>query len=160
MLCWWASDKFSAAFSAFPAEKGADKLITSAYLGISSGVAREIVYRACGRFDASVSEVSCDKLYSSFSLVFDAISKGEFTPTVILDGGAPIEYSFIDLGCYGSEFEHRSFDSASDALDLYFASRDREQRVRQRAADILGLLTNAENRLIKKIDVQEKELAD
>ena len=152
--------EFSTAFSAFPAEKGADKLITSAYLGISSGVAREIVYRACGRFDASVSEVSCDKLYSSFSLVFDAISKGEFTPTVILEGGAPIEYSFIDLVCYGSEFEHRSFDSASDALDLYFASRDREQRVRQRASDILGLLTNAENRLIKKIDVQEKELAD
>ena len=152
--------EFSAAFSAFPSEKGADKLITSAYLGISSGVAREIVYRACGRFDAAVSEVSCEKLYFSFSVVFDAILRGEFTPTVILEGGAPIEYSFIDLGYYGSEFEHRAFDSASESLDLYFASRDREQRVRQRAADILGLLTNAESRLIKKIDVQEKELAD
>ncbi|MBQ7829649.1 MAG: NFACT family protein [Clostridia bacterium] len=153
-------DEFSAAFSAFPAEKGADKFITSAYLGISTSVAREIVHRACGRFDAATREVGCEKLYSSFSLVFEAMSRGEFSPTVILENNAPIEYAFVDLGYYGSGFEHRAFESASEALDLYFASRDREQRVRQRAADILGLLTNAESRLIKKIDVQEKELAD
>ncbi|MBE6684768.1 MAG: fibronectin/fibrinogen-binding protein [Ruminococcaceae bacterium] len=153
-------DEFSAAFGSFPAEKGADKFITSAYLGISTSVAREIVHRTCGRFDAATREVGCENLYSSFALIFAAMSRGEFAPTVILENNAPIEYAFVDLGYYGSGFEHRAFESASEALDLYFASRDREQRVRQRAADILGLLTNAESRLIKKIDVQEKELAD
>ena len=153
-------EDFYAAFSTFPAEKGAEKFITSTYLGIATSVAREIVHRACGRFDAAASEVGCEKLYFSFALVFEAMSRGEFAPTIILEKNAPIEYSFTDLTYYGSTFEHRAFASASEALDLYFASRDREQRVRQRAADILGLLTNAESRLIKKIDVQEKELAD
>ena len=34
------------------------------------------------------------------------------------------------------------------------------QRVRQRAADILKLLTNAESRLNKKLELQRGELAD
>ena len=77
-----------------------------------------------------------------------------------LSGGAPVEYSFIRLNYYGSEFEYKSFEYPSEALDVFFASRDREIRVKQRAADILRLLTNAETRLMRKIEAQESELAD
>ena len=153
-------EQFSARFEVFPQEKTADKFITSTYLGIATSVAREIVARACGRFDASLYEVKCEKLYEEFTRVFEDMSNGVFLPTVILENGAPVEYSFIKLNYYGANFEYRSFESPSDALDLYFASRDREIRVKQRAADILRLLTNAESRLAKKIDAQESELAD
>ncbi len=153
-------EQFSARFEAFPQEKTADKFITSTYLGIATSVAREIVSRACGRFDACLYEVTPEKLYEEFAKVFENMSNGSFFPTVILENGAPVEYSFIRLNYYGSNFEYKSFDSPSDALDLYFASRDREIRVKQRAADILRLLTNAESRLAKKIDAQEGELAD
>ena len=153
-------EEFSARFDAFPQEKTADKFITSTYLGIATSVAREIVARACGRFDAAVFEAKCEKLYSEFAKVFENMANGAFEPTVILENGTPVEYSFIRLNYYGSNFEYKSFESPSDALDLYFASRDREIRVKQRAADILRLLTNAESRLSKKIDAQEGELAD
>lgn len=153
-------EEFSARLKAFPCEKSADKFITSAYLGIATSVAREIAHRACGKFDEVLLEVEAKKLYAEFEAVFDCIKTGNCQPTVIVDNGTPVEYSFIDLTYYGSTLEHRKFESPSDALDLYFASRDREQRVKQRAADILRLLTNAEARLIKKIDLQEKELAD
>ena len=153
-------DEFSARFEAFPQEKSADKFITSTYLGIATSVAREIVARACGSFDACLYNVTVEKLYSEFAKVFENMANGAFEPTVILENGTPVEYSFIRLNYYGSNFEYKSFDSPSDALDLYFASRDREIRVKQRAADILRLLTNAESRLSKKIDAQEGELAD
>jgi predicted ribosome quality control (RQC) complex YloA/Tae2 family protein len=153
-------EQFFSRFEQFPQEKSADKFITSTYLGIATSVAREIVAKACGRFDAALFEVDCKKLYEEFAKVFEDISSGIYEPTVILENGTPVEYSFIRLGYYGANFEYKSFESPSDALDLYFASRDREQRVKQRAADILRLLSNAESRLIKKIDAQEKELAD
>lgn len=153
-------EQFSARFEEFPQEKSADKFITSTYLGIATSVAREIVSRACGRFDAALFEIDCEKLYHEFAKVFEDMANGVFEPTVILENGTPVEYSFIRLTYYGSNFEYKSFESPSDALDLYFASRDREQRVKQRASDILRLLTNAETRLIRKIEAQEKELTD
>lgn len=153
-------EEFSAKYNDFPKEKSADKFITSTYLGIATSVAREIVARAAGRFDATLYEVNVEKLYSEFSKVFDDMANGVFDPTVILENGLPVEYSFIKLGYYGNSFEYKKFESPSEALDLYFASRDREIRVKQRAADILRLLTNAESRLVKKIEAQESELAD
>lgn len=154
------AEEFSARFEDFPSEKSVEKFITASYLGIATTVAREIVARACGRFDACLYEVSADKLYDEFSRVFSDMASGVFEPTVILENGSPTEYSFINLAYYGSGFEYKHFDSPSEALDLYFASRDREIRVRQRAADVLRLLTNAESRLTKKIEAQEGELAD
>jgi predicted ribosome quality control (RQC) complex YloA/Tae2 family protein len=56
--------------------------------------------------------------------------------------------------------EYRGFKSLSTALDSFFADRDRENRIKQRAADILRMLTNAESRLTKKIESQKKELVE
>ena len=153
-------EEFSAEFDDFPREKSIDKFITSTYLGIATSVAREIAARATGRFDASLFEVSAEKLYAEFAKIFEDMSSGVFEPTVVISGGAPVEYSFIRLNYYGNDFEYKSFEYPSEALDLFFASRDREIRVKQRAADILRLLTNAETRLMRKIEAQESELAD
>lgn len=153
-------EEFSARFEAFPCEKSADKFITATYLGIATSVAREMVFRACGKFDVDMLKISPRALFDVFSSVFDDMANGVYYPSVIVDNGAPIEYSFIKLTFYGSKYEYRDFESPSDALDVYFAERDREIRVKQRASDILRLLTNAESRLTKKIDAQESELAD
>lgn len=153
-------DEFSARFADFPNEKSADKFITSTYLGIATSLAREIVARASGSFDSVVYEVEVDRLYAEFAKVFEDMSNGICDPTVILENGMPVEYSFVCLNYYGSEFEYRHCATPSEALDLFFASRDREIRVKQRAADVLRLLTNAESRLTKKIEAQEGELTD
>ncbi len=153
-------EEFSAAYKSFPEERSADKFITSSYLGIATSVAREIAFRASGRHDSTVCAIGCEQLYRVFSAVFEDISNGVFAPTVIVENGMPIEYSFVSLDYYGEGFDYKTFESPSEALDLYFASRDREIRVKQRAADILRLLANAESRLTKKIEAQEGELAD
>ncbi len=153
-------EEFSAAYTSFSEERGADKFITSTYLGIATSVAREIAFRASGRHDSPLCAIGCEQLYKAFSTVFEDIANGVFTPTVIVENGMPVEYSFIPLDYYGEGFDYKAFESPSEALDLYFASRDREIRVKQRASDILRLLTNAESRLTKKIEAQEGELAD
>ena len=88
------------------------------------------------------------------------IWNGHFAPTLICQGDMPVEYAFCDLTQYGEDFTHKHIESAGELLDLYFQSRDREQRVRQRASDVQKLLTNALARINKKLELQRAELAD
>ncbi len=152
--------QFMAAALDFPAEKSAYKFITSAYLGISTSLAREIVYRACHEFDAPLSDCDISGLYSEFMSVFELIKDSDFSPCIITDSGIPTEYCFTDLRFYGKDSDIRHFDSISEMLDTFFESRDKEQRTKQRAADIFRMLTAAESRLIKKLELQRSELAD
>lgn len=153
-------DVFYEKFTSASQDMHVDKFITSTYLGIAASVAREIVFRACGRFDCCLCDVACADLYAVFSKIFADMENGIFESSVVLEKDSPIEYSFIRLNYFGSSCEIKVFESASAALDLFFAGRDREIRIKQRAADILRLLTNAETRLLKKIDAQESELCD
>ncbi len=152
--------EFKALALEYPMERSAEKFITSSYLGISTAVARQIAYEATGSYDSSLSTSTLERLFECFNSVFEVIKSRNYSPTVVYSNASPVEFSFIRLSFYGEGSEYRSFDSLSDALDCFYAERDREIRVKQRAADILKMLSNAEARLIKKIDSQEKELAD
>ena len=81
---------------------------------------------------------------------------------LISEGDRPVEYAFIELTQYGktAELEAKTFDSPGAMLDAFFDNRDREQRVRQRASDVLHILTNTEQRLRKKMELQRGELTE
>ncbi len=68
--------------------------------------------------------------------------------------------AFLDLTHYGSGVERRGFDGAGSLLDAYFETRDREAYLKQRASDLLKLLTAADARIRKKLSAQRAELAD
>lgn len=140
--------------------KPSDKFILSSFLGISAAIAREIAYRATGATDTPCDGYNAGALYGEFSKIMGYIERGEFSPTLICRGDAPVEYAFCDLLQYGEDFSHKHIESASELLDLYFGSRDREQRVRQRASDVQKLLGNALARVTKKLELQRAELAD
>ena len=138
-------------------DRPADKWITATFLGISAAVAREMVYRAAGRSDAMTGEVDGGRLYAAFDGVFSAICEKEFFPCLFYDeGGKPVEYAFLPLTHYG---ECVSFTSPSELLDEWFGKRDREARVRQRAADVLHIVNNALARVLHKLEVQRAELS-
>ncbi len=151
--------EFTSLFAAFPKERGADKFITSEYLGISATLSREIVYRATRHTDTPMKFCDPETLFCEFKKVFDRIKNADFEPTLVILDGMPTEYSFLPLTQYGSA-ELRSYATVGEVLDAYYLERDRMQRTRQRAADILKLLTNAESRIKKKLDAQRGELAD
>ena len=141
-------------------ERPADKWISTTFLGISAAVAREIVWRTSGETDTPVTFCRVDKLWESFSGIIEMIRSSSYTPTMILSGNKPIEYAFCELRHYGTDFEMRAYTSAGQMLDDFFHTRDRENHIRQRAADILRILTNADARLRKKLELQRGELAD
>ena len=153
-------EAFSTLLSAAPAERPVDKWITGTFLGISASVAREIAYRTAKKTDAPLGDCDPERLRAVFFAVTDAIRNADFSPCMILDGGRPIEYAFLELTQYGSNFALERFESAGQLLDAFFRTRDREQHIKQRAADILRILTNADARIRKKLTLQRAELAD
>ena len=140
-----------------PLDKPADKWIVSAFMGIAPVVAREITLIATTRTDTPISSCNPVKLWKAFSEVSKAINEETFSPTLVLDGEKCVEYSFIPLLQY-PHLQTKTFDSIGKLLDAYFINRDNNQRVHQRASDILKLLTNAETRIKKKTDIQRSEL--
>ncbi len=152
-------DELLAMIAGAPAEKSADKWIVASFMGVAPVVAREITLLASGRTDTLVCECNAERLAKEFFAVANVINTENFSPTLILDGEKCVEYSFIKLSQY-PHLEAKAFDSAGKLLDSYFGSRDNSQRVHQRASDILKLLTNAETRIKKKIELQRSELEE
>ncbi len=157
--CKRTFESFSALFEQAPEDKPCDKFLVSAYMGLSPAVAREIVFRATRHIDTPIKYCIAEEIFKEFDAVIRVVEEESFDPVLVSDETKPIEYSFIPLTQYsGFNIEH--FNSAGALLDKFFGERDKEQRVRQRASDILKLLTNAESRLCKKIELQRTELCE
>ena len=139
-------------------ERPLDKWILSSFMGISAAIAREIAYRATGATDTPLCRCEEDRLIDAFFEMTDAIREEHFTPGTVLKDGLPIEYAFCELRHYGAGFSFCPYESIGLLLDDFFQTRDREQRIRQRAADVLKILTNADNRIRKKLTLQREEL--
>lgn len=149
----------SAFFAAFAAGEGrpADKWLTATFLGISASVAREIAYRALGATDVLLSAHHGEPLFAEFARLFDGVKAKNFAPSLFFDeNGKPVEYAFLPLTHYGA---CKGFEKPSVLLDEWFGSRDREARVKQRAADVLHIVNNAHARVLHKLELQRVELA-
>ena len=150
-------EEFVDMFSSAPDERPCDKFLVSSFMGISPVVAREIVFASTAHTDTPLKYCFADDIYREFAKVTEVIRSESFSPCLILNGEESVEYSFLPLNQY-TGFERKDISSAGELLDVYFASRDNRQRVHQRASDILRLLTNAEQRLKKKLELQRAEL--
>ncbi len=138
-------------------DRPADKFIMSSYRGISSLVAREIAYLASGMTDPS-SAAFADRLFTAFEKVMSVIREERFMPVVIKVDGKNTEYSFLPLTQYSGLGEEVRYDSPSALIDGFYAERERGQRLHRRAQDLFKTLTNAESRLLRKMEVQREEL--
>ncbi len=141
-------------------ERPADKWLVATFLGISPAVAREIVFAATGRTDRPAASCDGAALWRAFSEVMESIRTGHFSPCMVLRDGVPVEYAFCPLRQYGVGFEMRPYESAGMLLDDFFHTRDRENHLRQRASDVLRILTNADTRIRKKLELQRGELKE
>ena len=152
--------RFAELYAAESPDKPLDKFILSRFCGISATVAREMAVIATRHTDTPLRYATPEEGWKGFDSVISRIKEGNYAPTMVFDGGQAVEYAFCPLTQYAPPVETRPYDSASGMLDAYFETRDKESRIRQRAADVLRLLTNAESRIKKKLDIQRGELAD
>ncbi len=145
----------------FTRERTLEKFITSTYSGIATQIAHELVYRLMGRCDVPTFEVNPDRFFEVFSEWQNRLINHIYTPTMVIgDDGSPLDYSYMDITYREGVGKKLTFDSFSAMLDSYFAEKDRTERIRQRAHDLIVLLNNARARTERKLSIQREALLE
>lgn len=142
-----------------------DKAILSSVAGISPLTAREIVYRAFGRTDiknAELTDSGRNKILYEVVRLAKAVQSCDFVPCMIINAssGKLMDFSSTPIKQYESMAEIRYFDSVSDLLDSFYKTRDMHERMRQKSADLVKLLSNNIERVSKKLVILNKTLSD
>ena len=145
----------------FPSEKTAEKFITSTYGGIATQIARELVFKATAQNDVPVSNINVEKFKNVMLSWHKLLRDHVYEPTVALDlEGKPIDYSYMNITYLGDAATVAHFDDFSLLLDNYFMEKDRHEKIRQRAHDLILLINNAITRTEKKLALQRQSLLD
>lgn len=148
-------------FEEFSPEKTAEKFITSTYSGIATQIAHEIVFRATGAVDVPLMNVDREKLFAVVEEWQNLLIEEKYVPTVAIDKtGKPIDYSYMPITYLGDYATYKTFESFRELFDLYFAEKDRLEKIHQRAHDIRTLLSNVKARTERKLAIQREALAD
>lgn len=88
------------------------------------------------------------------------VDAGEYTPTVLIRDGRPVDFSFIPITQYGSETILKSYESFGELMDDFYASREQAERARQKGQDLVKAVTIARDRTARKLSNQRRELEE
>ena len=131
--------------------------------GVSPIVCRELAYRACKGIDLLISQLEpChwSALEQLLDTLFDTVKMSTGKPYMAVNlNGKPMDFSFMPIEQYDSAVHISQFDSFSKLLDFFYQERDQIERMRVRSQDLSKLLSNAAERLSRKINLQMAELA-
>lgn len=150
-------EEFQTLLASCSAEKKLDSWLLDTFTAISPLVAREIVFRACGSTDARVEEEThC--LWDAFSQ-WQKTAQETAAPYLLTRDGKLADFTYLPLLQYGISAQCTCEVSFGALLDNFYAGREQAERVRQKGQDLLKTATNARDRLLRKIALQEKEYA-
>lgn len=131
--------------------------------GISPIFARECAYYTAGDVDACCNSLTEEQRgrFAEFLNKAKTALNGTAEYTMLTDEtGKKKDFCFINIGQYASAMTVTRFDTANGMLDDFFSSAGRAERTRQRARDLLKTVTNAYERISRKLELQKKELAE
>ena len=131
-----------------PTGRERDKLLLDTFQGLSPLIARELAFRA-----------GDGNLAPQVEGLARLVEKGDFTPTLLVREDRPVDFTFLPILQYGPQTESIRQGSFSAMLDTFFAEKDRSERVRQRGQDLIRTVTNARDRVARKLANQRRELA-
>ena len=138
------------------------KAIYTSYTGISPSIANEICFRAGVDGDFSMSSLHEDEklhLFHNFDWFMTDIKEEHFSPNIMYKGKEPVEFASLPYTSY-EEYTVTNYDSISEVLETYYASRNIYTRIRQKSSDLRRIVTTALERNRKKFLLQQKQLKD
>ncbi len=151
-------EDFQRLLSRCPAETQLDRWLLDTFTAISPLVAREIVFCACGSTDSRIEEEK-GRLWDALHAWQQHVADGNMTPQLLLKADKPTDFTYLPVQQYGDYVQCREEESFSVLLDHFYEGREQAERVRQKGQDLLKTVTNARDRVRRKIALQEKEYA-
>lgn len=144
-------------------EQGLDSALLSVLQGVSPIVCRELAFLAAGSEDASnlMSERTRQRLGFFLGQLKEQVDRGNGSFTMVSDlSGKPFDFSFMNITQYGLNAVTKQYSGASALLDEFFSQRDTVERMRQKSQDLLNVLTNAHDRISRKLIAQRAEIEE
>lgn len=138
------------------------KAIYTSFTGISPVIAEDICFLAGMDSGITPKEYEDDllfHLYRQFSYYIEDVKAGNFHPVIYTDGETPKEFSALLLSQFDT-FTKQEYDSISEVLHTYYATKNTLTRIRQKSADLRHVVQTALERARKKYDLQKKQLKD
>ena len=138
------------------------KALYSSFTGLSPLLASEICHRSSIDGDMPVDSLDDDgkkHLFNNLTWIADDVKNHTYRPNIIFRGKEPIDFSCIELTQF-SDYEAKNFDSISQVLEEYYASKNVYTRIRQKSVDLRKIVSTALDRNRKKYQLQEKQLKD
>ena len=130
--------------------------------GVAPLVCREIAHqttRGAGIMVGEMDSDTVDRLRFFTARVQNAILTGGYRqPYLITQGDEPKEFSFVPIMQFGLNAIGWPMESFSQLLCEFYEKRDAAQRMKQRAQDVLRVLTNAYDRITRKVANQQEDL--
>ncbi len=133
------------------------RLIAQTVSGMSTQTARELAFRATGTEDAHSEEIdlraACECIGAELKRIPDTVA-----PAVLLAGdGAPIDavaFPYLSRAHLKSE----AFPTISEAMDAFYRTRDRSERIQQKSAALHRALKKNIERCERKLALQQEAL--
>lgn len=138
------------------------KSIYSHFTGISPIAAQEICYLAKVDSDKPsgvLEQEELKRLAEAYFSYMTQVKEKKYRPFIVYERKEPKEYSVLPLTVYDN-LEKEEFQSLSELLEHYYATKSAVTRIRQKSVDIRKIVQTALERNIKKYDLQCKQLKD
>ncbi len=135
--------------------------LLSAIQGMSPLVCRELAERVTGGDDkaSDLTEKELEKLAARLETLKETLLTGTGEGYLLKNGeGKPAEFSYMEIHQYGSTYSCVKYGNLSAMLDDFYTERDRLDRTRQRAADMIKVVNNAVAKITRKLVLQHAEL--
>lgn len=137
-----------------------DKWIQDNFFGMSPLVCRELAFRA-GAEGKRLSELNREgmvRVAAGLAGLKSLIESGGFVPYTLFKDGEAKDYSFMPIMQYGGSMSGGSSEGFSELLESFYAERDMAERIRQRGRETVRAVTNARDRIQRKLVSQRAEL--
>ncbi len=144
--------------------KKLSKALVQTLEGISPVFADELVWLTDGGEDKAVnaySDAELDRLAEAVTAEGEKLRNRQLNYIMLATTEGQLkDFCFTDIRHFGSLMEVRASDSACGLLDDFYSSRDRLERIKQKAQDLFRLLTSLSERTARRIANQRQELKE
>ena len=143
-------------------EKRLDDFLLDRFFGVSPLIAREVAFQTTGATDArlfGLDEAGRQRFWQVMESLRQRVETGDFRPVCLKKEGKFSDFTYMPIGQYGGAVEQATYPDFSTLMDGFYESRERQERIRQRGADLIRTATTARDRMRRKLAQQEKDYA-
>ena len=136
--------------------------LTSSLVGFSKVAAIDLCERAGADADRPATAITVqarDDLYREFKSLLSRMDEGDYHPVIYYNNKMPSEFSVYPLSSY-SDMEEVSCSDISSMLEDFYTKKAAYTLMQQKSSDIRKHIKNLIERESKKLDLQEKQMAD